>query len=346
MFKRRIAWKDFFSTSPTTLNPQKYNSRQTPTDSSLYVLNCLFVGCKSTSEGGALYCGSTTYLLVESSSFFSCDTSSGTGGAIRFSNGNGECVLNKVCGNNCYAPGGQFAYTVVRNTVTSKNYFNYSSIARCLNGGSSSERTLSLVNGKICCPSVNISMNRCYYYSGIICHPFTNSGYVTCSISYSSFADNTASDCSCIRFWRPDANYDVKCCNIIRNTQINLGSQGTIRTDGNVLISDSCIIENKANLIFYSTSSSYTVTLSNCTVDSTTNNLNLIKQNTVKKSFILALNHMSTQNCNAEYDAVGTLVAVSYVSPSTKKEFCFTCKNNHCQARISDLILFTWVMMT
>ena len=63
-----------------------------------------------------LLCTSVTYLLVESTSFFSCSTSSSSGGVINFSNSNnGQCVLNEVCGYDCCltytsGPHAQFAY--------------------------------------------------------------------------------------------------------------------------------------------------------------------------------------------------------------------------------------------
>ena len=37
---------------------------------------------------------------------------------------------------------------------------------------------------------------------------------------------------------------------------------------------------------------------------------------------------MSTQSCHSENDAVVTLTAILYVSNPTKKEFCYTCKND------------------
>jgi hypothetical protein len=301
----RTAWNDYFpGTSPTNLNPQTYTSRQTRSDTYLYVRNCLFNGCTSTSEGGALYCTSVTYLLIESTSFFSCNSSS-SGGAIYFYNSNGQCVLHEVCGYDCFSTNSfhNFAYISVNNAVSSKNYVNYSSITRCLNDNSYTWHTLRLEYGKICCLSNNISTNRCYSRSGICCEPFSDSNSVTCSLSYTTFADNNATSYVCIRLTRTGANFEFKSCNIIRNTQVSFDSEGTIYANGNVIIDDSCIVENKAKYIFKQQSSSYTITLSNCTVDSTSNYGSLIIQNTVTKSFVVALKHMSTQNCQSQYDS-------------------------------------------
>jgi hypothetical protein len=294
------AWDYYFTGSPSTYGSKEYGTRQTPSVASVYVLNCLFRSITSTNEGGALCCTSATYFLIESSSFFTCKTESKNGGAIYFCNsGSGQCVLHEVCSNNCCSTGGThglFAYIEVNNDVSSKNYFNYSSIARSVH--SQPRHTLSLINGKIFCQSVNISMNECDCRSGIYCQPFYNSYSVTCSLSYSTFADNNEKSHICIYFNTRNAVFEIKSCNIIRNTQIS-SSYGTILARGNLMIEDSCILENNAYCIFYTDSSSYKITLSNCTVDSTSSDGNLIIRNTITKIFILALNHMSTQNCNA-----------------------------------------------
>jgi hypothetical protein len=302
----KTAWIDYFTETPTTFQSKEYKTRLIPSDTSVHVLNCLFISITSGSDGSPLYCRSTTYLLVESTSFFSCCTSLDDGGAIHFYNSNGQCVLHEVCGYNCYSTYtgtwsvGQFAYIYVKNDASSKNYANYTSVTRCVRKNSDSYAPLWLQYGIIFCPSVNISMNECYFRSGIYCSPYGDSNSVTCSLLYSSFTDNIANGYTCIYFYRSGANYEIKSCNILRNTQGTLGSEGTFNTWGNTMITDSCILENTATYIFHQ-GSSYTITLSNCTVDSTSSNGYLTTQNTVTKSFILALNHMSTQNCHAEY---------------------------------------------
>jgi predicted outer membrane repeat protein len=319
LLNSKTAWNDFFpGTSPTNLPSQTYNYRPTPSGSNVYVLNCLFSSITSTGNGGALYCTST-YLLVESTSFFSCKTSGGYGGAIYFYNSGGQCVLHEVCGFDCCTTDsyyGHFVCSYVKNDISSKNYINYSSISRCVNNNY--KHTLWLNSGKIFCPSVNMSNNKCkgdlviYYF-------ISYSNTVTCSFSYSSFADNYATNYNCLILWTSGAEYEIKSCNILRNTQGNLNCRGTIATCGNLKIMDSCILENVANYIFYQESSSYRITLSNCTLDKTTNNGYLITQNTVTKSFILALNHMSTQNCHAGYDVVGYLTPIIQTPSSSKK---------------------------
>jgi hypothetical protein len=342
MHLRRHAWNDFFSGSLSpTLGPGEYNSRRTPSASSVYVSDCLFNRITSGSYGGALYCTSATYFLIELSSFFSCKTSGGWGGALHFENSNsGQCVLYSVCGNDCNGSSyAQFSRICVKDDATSKNYVNYSSIARCVNEYSNVNYILYHDYGKICYPSVNISMNKCGSYSGVYCYPHSNSNYVTCSLSYSSFTDITSSVQTCIWFNR-DPKCEIKCCNILRNKEAP-GSNGLIRLPGNCMIEDCCILENTATYIFYVYSSStLSLTLSNCTVDKTTSVGSFRIQNTVTKSFIHGLNHMSTQNCHSEYDSAGTLTAIPNVS--VKILFCYTC---NCQARIGDLLLLQCLFM-
>jgi predicted outer membrane repeat protein len=333
----KTAWNDYFTGNPNSTLSGEHGATRTLSGTGVHVSNCLFSSCTSTNHGGAFYCTSVTYLLVESTSFFSCKTSGYTG-AIYFQNTNdGQCVLNEVCGYDCCSTSGysegQFSFTNVYNVASSKNYVNYSSITRCMNQISNSHGVLNPRNGKVCCSSINMSMNKSPCIPTIWSDPFSDSNSVTSSLTYSSFTDNTAIITIGFQLWRSGVNHEIKSCNILRNTQNSLSSYGTIITQGNLMIEDSCILENKADYIFRQYSS-YTITLSNCTVDSTSNNGYLITRNTVAKSFILALNHMSTQNCHSEYDAVG------YLTPITPKKqvYCNTNGNSFCQSRLRYLV--------
>jgi hypothetical protein len=345
----KTAWNDYFTgTYSKFYNSQTPTSRQNPSESSVYVLNCLFSSISSSSNGGALYITSATYFLVESTSFFSCKTSAQYGGAIFFSNSGAQSVLYEVCSYDCCStyPSGssyrQFAQINVKDTTSSKNYVNFSSITRSVNMNSDSYNNMGLFYGKILCPSVNFSLNKCTY-NQFYCKPSADSSYVTCSFTYSSFADNTAIRCSCIVFNSGNAKYEIKSCNILRNPQNELGTQGTIYANGNLMIEDSCIIANTATYIFYQ-SSSYTITLSNCTVDSTSNNRNLNIQNTVTKSFIHALKHMSNLICYAEYDSIGTLTPIIQTPSSSKKQkVYYSCEKLFIQSPLSIFFLLTCI---
>jgi hypothetical protein len=344
----RTAWSDYFpGTNPsTTLVTNEYTSTQTLSGTNVYVSNCLFNECSSSSNGGALYCSSVTCLLIESSSFFSCKTSNTNGGAFYFQNSNnGQCILNKVCGYDCcstYTSSSSydmFARMYLNSDQLGKNYVNYSSISRCVTDNSNSQYALLSRHGNICYKSLNLSMNKCgsrviYYY------PSTDSNSVTGSLLYSTFADNIAIICCFICLGSGGIKYEIKSCNFLRNTQpLSNTGEGTIATYRNTIIEDSCILENKAYYVLYISSSSYTVTLSNCTVDPTSSNGNLITHKTVTKSFILALNHISTQNCHSNYDSAGTLTPIIIQTPSSSKKQiqCFTIGNFLCRPQVSDV---------
>jgi hypothetical protein len=289
----RAAWSDYFTGNPNIQYSDEYTTQQNPSVTGVYVLKCLFRSMTSTANGGALLCSSTTYLLVELTSFFSCKTNSNCGGAICISGSNSQYVLYGVCGYDCYSTYtsgtslGQFSYNSLFTEVTSKNYINYSSIARCVTTNSNAHYTICHHSGNNSYPSVNISMNKCYGRSGLYCCPPSDST-VTCLFTYTTFSDNIALGFTCISLCTSDAKYNIKSCNILRNTQSST-SEGTIYTRGNTMIEDSCILENEATCIFYVSSSSYTITISNCTVDSTSNNGYLTIKNTVTQSFILGL---------------------------------------------------------
>jgi hypothetical protein len=348
MIRPIFSWNDFFSGSPqTTLSSVTYNSRQNPTVTSVHVLNCLFNRINSGSDGGALYCTSATYFLVESSSFFTCKTSSSKGGAIYISNA-AQCVLYRVCGNDCCSTytgrtDYQFAYMSVVDSVLSKNYVNYSSISRCFNTNSGSYFTIQTDYGIIRGLSVNSSINRCHYSPGFRTRASVSSNSVTCSLLYSSFADNRIFTYICVFYEREGTNNEMKYCNVLRNIH-DTSSYGTIYTYGNLMIEGSCILGNTASCIFYENNPSYSITLSNSTVDKTTSAGSFRIQNTVRKSFILGLNHISTQNCHSEFDSVGTLSAIPYVPSPTKKEI-YSCNRNHILARISDFFILDWVFI-
>jgi predicted outer membrane repeat protein len=173
----KTAWNDYFpGINPTNLPSQTYTYRPTLSGPNVCVLNCLFSSITSTGHGGALYCStSISYLLVESTSFFSCKTSSGYGGAIYFSNTNsGQSVLHEVCGYDCCTTDSTcclFDYIYFKNDISSKNYINYSSISRCVN--ENAYQLLYHYDGKILCPSVNITNNK-NYRDSVLFYPLIN----------------------------------------------------------------------------------------------------------------------------------------------------------------------------
>jgi hypothetical protein len=176
--------------------------------------------------------------------------------------------------------------------------------------------------------------------------PYSDSSSVICSISYSTFADNHALGHTGIILWRDYAKYEIKSCNIIRNTQVSTGTHGTFLSYGYLNIEDSCILGNNANYIVYTANSNYPTTLSNCTVDKTANNGYMTIKNTVTKSFILALKHMSNLLCHAEYDSAGALTPVTPPpSPPTKQKHYYTYGDSFCLSRLRDFVSLIFVFL-
>jgi hypothetical protein len=187
-------------------------------------------------------------------------------------------------------------------------------------------------------------MNKCQYYSGIYFYPLSDSNSFTGLFSYTTFSDNTANGHTCIHPWGGGRKDEFKCCNILRNSQGSLSSTGTFYSHDNVMIKNSCILENKATYIFYAYSG--TITVSNCTLDSTSKTGSVVIQNTVTKSFIHALNHMSTQNCNSEYDSAGYLTPIIQTpSPSKKQKLYCSYEKSFYQSRLRDFFSLLYVFI-
>jgi hypothetical protein len=349
----KTTFSDFYGPGQTNIKEYtgpKYTETQTPTDQNVYVHDCVFQSCSSSSNGGALSCGSTVYkLLVEQTSFVSCWTSSIRGGAIHFeSTTNGECILSKICGFNCSSTytsgwaGGQCVITCTKNDATYKNYVNDTSFTHSLIEGKDSRYVMYLIYGHILCPSVNITDNKCTSYTATYCGPVTGSSMsdIFC-MTYSSIVNNTSNGGhSCLWLDRSGSSQRIDTCNIINNKQTS-SEQGTIYTYANLLIKDSCILgNNENNKVFYAYSSNK-ITISNCTIDDNifTNgryygSVTVIK--TITNTFINALSHISTHHCDSYFDSYGTLTAKPNV-PSKKPRNLISC---NCICPIIDALRF------
>jgi hypothetical protein len=329
----KTTFDDFYGPGNTNIEEYtgpKYTGRQTPKNQNVYVHDCFFQSCLSSSDGGALSCDSSIYkLLIHQTSFISCQTSSSNGGGIYFySQTNGQCIMSKVCGYNCSSfYRGQFIYTHMNsNSINYKNHANDTSITRSLGTDTSSRITLDLYYGNILCPSVNLTNNICYYHTALLCAPTSSD---TCRISYSSIVNNTANDNTCIYFYNSATSHYVESCNILNNNQTS-SSSGIIYSNTNVNFKDSCIFGNdKINNIFYVSSSSYKITISNCTIDDDifTNgryygSVTVIK--TLERTFINALSHIVTRNCDSYFDSYGTL-SVKPNTPSKSSRCLLSC---------------------
>jgi hypothetical protein len=344
----KTSFADFYGPNQTNVKQYeglKYTVTLTPTDQNVYVYNCVFQYCLSSSNGGALSCSSNIYkLLVEQSSFISCRTECDRGGGVFFDSAtNGECILSKICGFNCSSTisnsnwsGGQCVYACIKNNVAYKNHVYDSSIIHTSTKGTNARYALELLNGDILCPSVNLTNNVCYHYTALFCSPATGTGSPvseTYCISYSSFVNNTTNGgYSCIYLSNSASSQRIDTSNIINNKQTVTSTYGTLLIYSNLLIKDSCILgNNEKNKVFYSASNK--ITISNCTVDDDIftsgryyGSVTVVEN--IVNTFINALSHIATQRCDSYFDSYGTLT-VKPNTPSRNSPCLMTC-NSKC----------------
>ena len=286
---------DYFL-SPT-LTGGRYSTQQSSLDNgNIYILSCEFISCSSSSNGGAIFVSpsSSTKMLIEESVFESCKTT-GDSAAIYFRSG-GNCVISRICGFNCSSKDYAFYYITCTDNVNTKNDLVDSSICSCHD----SREFIRNDKGTVIFSRINISFNACSFNVGCVCRPSSSSS-VTGTISYSSFANNTAAE-SRILLLGYYAKITVSSCNIMKNEQKSKDSCGIVYSDGPITVKDSCVLDNIAKYDFYSSSYSYPIEVTNCTLEPNVNsrkNSFVTITNTVKNAFKIVLFHFTTGNCKA-----------------------------------------------
>jgi predicted outer membrane repeat protein len=309
------AWSDFYSGTPTEYSQQ--TGRLTSFSGKAYIKNSFFNGLSSTTNGGSIYYSSTSsnlLMLVESSTFINSQATK-NGGAIYFSN-SGQFVMFKVCGYGCKSTSSNmhFDYIYVTDSISSKNEVHDSVI--CHTTQTSNHDLVYHRYGKVVVKQTNISSNSVYQIS-LQSYPSSNGDSVASSISYSSFANNFASDGVCI-YLSSSYLYEIDSCNVISNT--NKGtSYGIILADGSLNLRGSYIINNSATYVIHNRGGR-TVTVTNCTIDPSNKNYGtVVITSTPQTSFINKIKHISTALCYATYDSIGSLT----VAPDTTKSYPF-----------------------
>ena len=302
-------WNDFFEEATITQNyfNKLYNPTgvSSPCSCNIYVHNCAFEQCSSTSSGGA-FCStlSNTKLLIEEATFILCKTSGTNSAAVHFADGT-HCIISRICSFECCiantgSTNGQFGYFSVQKNIENKLVFIDSSIVRSKNAATSSYDAIDLLYGNISLSGINETENKCQRRSGLNCLSFYKSGEITASFSYSTFSNNTSNDDLLLDIETGD-RYEVIFCNLIGNKQYTT-SFGMIYSSRNLDIKQCCILENNAQCLFYSASK---ITITNCTFDalysSTRNHGNVITNSilTNNHGFSLKLKHLSTADCDA-----------------------------------------------
>jgi hypothetical protein len=345
------SFEDVYGTglNPTNYIRNEYKGTQlTPNTNNVYVFDCFFHDFSSSSNGASILCGSSVYkLLIEQSSFISCMTSAYGGGGVYFDyTGNYECVMSKICAFGCSsATHGTFAFISLYNSANHKNHFNDSTITHSLKNGKSQQDSIYLRADTILFPSNNFTNNECYSNPAFCCHSLRSSTSETCWITYCSVVNNTANGGSqCIRLYSSSSTHLIDTCNIINNKQTS-SSSGTIYTSTNILIKNSCILgNNEGKTVFYT--SSYKITVSNCTVDNNRYSGSVIFTKTAERSFIHALSHIATRICDSNIDSYGTLTAKPNIpSRSSRCLMSCICKRPIIDGLMIIQLLFLLVML-
>ena len=178
---------------------------------------------------------------IESSTFSECQTSSSSYGAALYIYC-GNIVLNQVCGYQCQSASYDgFSYIQANSNNNHNNTVIETSVSNC---NANSQRTMRNVYGFINISTVNLSYNevKTYDCSALLCQPSNPSNGYGTSITYSSFANNTAERYYCIglsNYYNTNCKHDVKNSNITRNKGYK-----TIYSRGDATMTECCIRDN------------------------------------------------------------------------------------------------------
>ena len=107
-----LSWDEFYKepgVPASSFYKKQFGTTKTVSEESQYVAYCMFVDCSAT-KGGGILIESKTILLIEETSFSSCQATSGNGGGLYF-NAQGSSTLSKICSFKCRATNqAQFCY--------------------------------------------------------------------------------------------------------------------------------------------------------------------------------------------------------------------------------------------
>ena len=136
---------------------------------------------------------------------------------------------------------------VVTRGISSRNEIHDSSI--CCSIHPTSSYVVSHWYWKIVVKQTNFSSNWCKQYSAVSLNPSSNGDNVAASISYSSIANNVASDGYCVGFGSSYL-YEIESCNFLSNTDQS-SNNGLITVSGSLNLRNSCILNNSDKYIIY-----------------------------------------------------------------------------------------------
>lgn len=252
-------WSDYY-TDPYnyTYQHETYNDSEISVSSaSYYIVHCIFANFTSTS----LYFDSTdssTKLLIEDTSFFSCSTS-GDGGCLYFFN-SGQVAQSRIFDSNCYASdNGQHSQTYVSGA---QNCVLDSTFDRC--GSLYSNYNIFLMSGgNMTFRDLNIT--NCYC-TGRVCYEFTDTSSDV-YLNYSNIYNNSRNDVYSLTYHEAGEGFVVYITymNIVENQGPN-SEYGLMWAASDCYVDYNNYIHNNVPIYFYADSGS-TMRVSNTYFD-------------------------------------------------------------------------------
>lgn len=244
MKKRLFSWNQYYKETdePNIPGHDRYQKDfkeiqngcvSNPSVNALYIVECSFIRCSTTSEnGGAIRYWTEGQMLVEYCLFLECVSGKSAGGIHATGC---SCIVSSTCDKNCRSTAGcngQFLLTEL--TTNAFNYIFQSSIVDTM-GEKYSGAPINLDKGNQICTSVNISNNHVQYYCAFKFY-FGTSYPIT---TYSSFNSNEATQDICMY----TDKMKIFHCNIINNIEGSTSS-GIIHCDQKAEVMNCCILGN------------------------------------------------------------------------------------------------------
>ena len=180
-------------------------------------------------------------LLIQDSMFFNC-SSDVSGGVLFFQcPNNGNLIMERICGNSCFAPNYQFSFIDIHSTK--KNILIYCSITKCSPDHLSRDQVLTINNGNTSINNFNSSHNRLYTNS-----VFSLTSTLNVNMSFLTIVDNLVTNSVAISMNLGSSNCDISYLNLIGN---NSPSGYVIYMYYSFYFYRNCIVIDNFNSLFY-----------------------------------------------------------------------------------------------
>ena len=238
--------KTFFLFNPTFILLANCIKSRT-VNQNINMIYCLIKDFSSSDSGGAILINTAKSININGTTFYSCFSTNGHGGAIWFDNGL-NINLFRICAVRCSAFNRQFAYL----ETTYNQLLDLITIYNCSN--INGYQPLNLAYGNQNISNLNMSYNNNNHISGI--NYYNPNSMLS---SYCTFYNNSAGSTRCIQFYGNSGTIS-KSNIILNNSPTNYGV--VYVNTGNYILKE-CIFDQNKNTLLYVVSSC-TLQLINC----------------------------------------------------------------------------------